>query len=86
MKKIGLLWNVVTSPRTTIIGLIGSFSAGAALLFLLNAMGCDLSKLTFDVLGEAAAICAAPAVAGGVMQDKKRTEGDDEHDKNGMGI
>ena len=82
------LWNFITSPRSTIIGVIGSFSAGAALLLILNAMGCDLSKLTMDVLSEAAAIIAAPTVVGGVIKDKKedRTAGDDEHDKAGMGI
>lgn len=81
--KLSFLWNIVTSPRSTIIGIVGSFSAGAALLFILNAMGCDVSKLTMDVLSEAAAICAAPAVAGGLMNDKGRTAGDDEHDKAG---
>lgn len=82
-----LLWNFITSPRSTIIGLIGTFSAGSALLFILNAMGCDVSKLTLDVLSEAAAICAGPAVVGGLMKDKKdeRTDGDDAHDQAGHG-
>lgn len=81
--KVGLLWNFITSPRSTIIGIIGSFSAGAALLLILNAMGCDLSKLTLDVLSEAAALIAAPTVAGGVMKDAKRTAGDDAHERDG---
>lgn len=81
--KVGLLWNFITSPRSTIIGIIGSCSAGAALLLILNAMGCDLSKLTLDVLSEAAALIAAPTVAGGVMRDEKRTAGDDAHAHDG---
>lgn len=80
--KLGFLWNIITSPRSTIIGLVGSFSGGAALLFILNAMGCDMSKLTMDVIGEAAAIIAGPAVVGGIMKDE-RTAGDDAHDQAG---
>lgn len=82
--NIKFLWNIVTSPRSTVIGLVGSFSAGAALLFVLNVMGCDLSKLTMDVLSEAAAMVMAPAVVGGVMKDKKDDrENEREHDQAG---
>lgn len=81
--SLAFLWNIVTSPRSTIIGLVGSVSAGAALLVIFNAMGCDLTKLTMDVLAEAVAIVSAPAVAGGVMRDNKRTAGDEQHEKEG---
>jgi uncharacterized membrane protein len=74
------LWNIVTSPRTTILGVVGTTCGGAAFLYVMNAMHCDWTQLSMAVLTEAGAMLSAPAVVGAAMKDKP-TVGDEEHEK-----
>jgi len=61
--------NIVQHPRSTILGLIGSTGGGAALLFLLNAMHCDLSQLSWQTVSTVASMILTPAVVGAGMRD-----------------
>lgn len=80
------MWNIITSPRSTILGLVGTTSGGAAFLYVMNAMQCNWQDLDMQVLTHAAAMLSAPAVIGGVMKDTHaRTAGDDAHDQAGQG-
>lgn len=93
--KIGFLYNIITSPRSTVLGLVGSTTGGAAFLYVMSAMHCDWTQLSLTVLSEAGALLAAPAVVGAAMKDSTnvagpvakevRTVGDDAHDQAGQG-
>jgi len=70
-----LLMNFIQHPRSTAVGLVGSSTGGAAFLYLMNAMHCDLADLSWQTLSTVATMIAAPTIVGGVLKDSKSPVG-----------
>ena len=81
--SFSFLWNIITNPRSTILGLVGTTSGGAAFLFIADAMHCDWTQLSTQTLSAAAAMLSAPTVIGAVMKDTKPNAGDAQNAKDG---
>lgn len=70
---MSMILNVIQHPRSTILGLIGSTGGGAAVIFLADAMHCDVTQLSWETLSTVMALISAPAVVGAGMRDTKPT-------------